>query len=43
MNIISLEQAQTIINAIFEKSRELDLRPMSAVVVEPGKVVKAFG
>ena len=33
MNIISLEQAQHIINAIFEKRRELELRPMSAVVV----------
>ena len=43
MNIITLEQANTIIAAIFEKSRELDLRPMSTVVVEPGNVVKAFG
>jgi uncharacterized protein GlcG (DUF336 family) len=42
MNIITLEQADTIIDAIFEKSRELNLRPMSAVVVEPGNVVKAF-
>ena len=43
MNIISLEQANAIIAAIFERSRELNLRPMSAVVVEPGNVVKAFG
>ena len=43
MNIISLEQANTIITAIFKKSRDLDLRPMSVVVVEPGNVVKAFG
>ena len=43
MNIIALEEATAIITAIFEKSRELDLRPMSAVVVEPGNVVKAFG
>ena len=42
MNIISLEQANTIIAAIFIKSRELNLRPMSAVVVEPGNIVKAF-
>tara|TARA_R110000787_G_scaffold20861_2_gene62147 strand:- start:591 stop:1058 length:468 start_codon:yes stop_codon:yes gene_type:complete len=42
MNIISLEQADTIIDAILEKSRELNLRPMTVVVVEPGNVVKAF-
>ena len=42
MNIISLEQANTIIAAIFIKSRELNLRPMSAVGVEPGNIVKAF-
>lgn len=42
MNIISLKQADIIIDAIFEKSRELNLRPMTAVVVEPGNVVKAF-
>ncbi len=42
MNIISLEQADKIIDAIFEKSRELNLRPMTVVVVEPGNVVKAF-
>ena len=42
MNIITLKQADIIIDAIFEKSRELNLRPMTAVVVEPGNVVKAF-
>ena len=42
MNIISLKQADMMINAIFEKSRELNLRPMTVVVVEPGNVVKAF-
>ena len=42
MNIISLGEAHTIIEAIFKKSRELGLRPMSVVVVEPGNVVKAF-
>ncbi|MDE0795347.1 MAG: heme-binding protein [Alphaproteobacteria bacterium] len=42
MNIISLKQADIIIDAIFEKSRELNLRPMTAIVVEPGNVVKAF-
>jgi uncharacterized protein GlcG (DUF336 family) len=42
MNIISLKQADIIIDAIFEKSRELHLRPMTAIVVEPGNVVKAF-
>lgn len=42
MNIITLKQADTIIDAIFARSRELNLRPMTAVVVEPGNVVKAF-
>lgn len=42
MNIISLTDAETIADAILTRSRELDLRPMSVVVVEPGNVVKVF-
>ncbi len=42
MNIISLTDAETIADAILSRSRELDLRPMSVVVVEPGNIVKVF-
>lgn len=42
MNIITLDQANSVIAAILKRSRELDLRPMSVVVVEPGNIVKAF-
>ena len=40
--MIKLDQAERIIDAILERSRELNCRPMSAVVVEPGGPVKAF-
>jgi len=40
--VIKLKQAERIIDAILERSRELHCRPMSAVVVEPGGPVKAF-
>lgn len=40
--MIKLEQAERIIDAILERGRELDCRPMSAIVVEPGGPVKAF-
>ena len=40
--MIKLEQAERIIDAILERARELNCRPMSAVVVEPGGPVKAF-
>jgi uncharacterized protein GlcG (DUF336 family) len=40
--VISLEQAERIIDAILARSRELRLRPMSVLVVEPGGPVKAF-
>ena len=33
---------QPIIDAIIKRGAELDCRPISAVVVEPGCVVKAF-
>jgi uncharacterized protein GlcG (DUF336 family) len=39
---ITLDQANRIIAAIIKRGQELDLRPISAVVVEPGCIVKAF-
>jgi uncharacterized protein GlcG (DUF336 family) len=39
---ITLEQANRIIEAIIKRGIELDCRPISAVVVEPGCIVKAF-
>ena len=40
--MIKLEQANRIIEAILQRGAELNCRPISAVVVEPGCVVKAF-
>ena len=42
MPAITLDQANRMIEAILKRGVELDLRPMSVVVVEPGCVVKAF-
>ena len=42
MSMISLAQAEKIIDCILARARELDCRPMSVVVVEPGAIVKAF-
>jgi len=42
MAAIKLDQANRIIEAIFKRGAELDCRPLSAVVVEPGCKVKAF-
>ena len=39
---IKLDQANRIIEAILKRGAELDCRPISAVVVEPGCIVKAF-
>ena len=39
---ITLSQADAIIAAILQRGRELKLRPLSVVVVEPGCIVKAF-
>lgn len=39
---ITLKQAEAIIDAIFAKAAEMKCRPMSAVVVELGAIVKAF-
>jgi len=40
--MISLEKANFIIAAIIKRGAELNCRPLSVVVVEPGCVVKAF-
>jgi uncharacterized protein GlcG (DUF336 family) len=40
--MITLQQANRIIEAIFTRARELACRPMSVIVVEPGAKVKAF-
>ena len=42
MSMITLEQANRIIEAIFTRGRELGCRPLSVVIVEPGAKVKAF-
>ena len=42
MPVITLDQANRIIDAILKRAVELNCRPISAVVVEPGCVVKAF-
>lgn len=42
MTMISLEQSNRIIEAIFARGHELGCRPLSVVVVEPGSKVKAF-
>jgi uncharacterized protein GlcG (DUF336 family) len=40
--MINLQQSNRIIEAIFARGRELNCRPLSVVVVEPGAKVKAF-
>ena len=42
MTAITLDQANRILAAILKRGVELNCRPISAVVVEPGCVVKAF-
>jgi uncharacterized protein GlcG (DUF336 family) len=42
MSAITLAQANRIITAILARGAELGCRPLSAVVVEPGCIVKAF-
>lgn len=42
MGMITLTQAECIIDAILARARELHCRPISVVVVEPGAIVKAF-
>jgi uncharacterized protein GlcG (DUF336 family) len=40
--MITLTQAETVIDAILKRGRTLACRPLSVVVVEPGAKVKAF-
>ena len=40
--MITLSQAEKIIDAIITHARKLKCRPISVVVVEPGAIVKAF-
>ena len=42
MSAITLDQANRIMAAIIKRAEELNTRPISVVVVEPGCVVKAF-
>ena len=42
MATIALAQAETIIDAILARARELQCRPMAVVVVEPGAIPKAY-
>jgi uncharacterized protein GlcG (DUF336 family) len=42
MTAVTLDQANQIIVAILKRGAEIDCRPLSVIVVEPGCVVKAF-
>ena len=42
MSIVSLAQAERIIDAVIARGAALDCRPISVIVVEPGCKVKAF-
>jgi uncharacterized protein GlcG (DUF336 family) len=42
MSEVTLDQSEKIIDAILARGRELDCRPMSVVVTDPGARVKAF-
>ena len=42
MGAITLEQANRIIAAVLKRGAEIDCRPLSVIVVEPGCKVKAF-
>jgi uncharacterized protein GlcG (DUF336 family) len=42
MSTLTLAQAEKIIDAAIARARELNCRPISVVVVEPGAIVKAF-
>ena len=42
MTAITLDQANRIIAAILKRAAEIDCRPLSVIVVEPGCKVKAF-
>jgi uncharacterized protein GlcG (DUF336 family) len=42
MSIVTLDQAERIIDAVLKRAAEIDCRPISVLVVEPGCKVKAF-
>jgi len=42
MSAVTLDQANFIIAAILERGAEIECRPLSVIVVEPGCKVKAF-
>ena len=42
MSAITLDQANRVIAAILRRAAEVDCRPLSVIVVEPGCKVKAF-
>ena len=42
MSAITLEQANRIIAAVLQRASEVQCRPISVLVVEPGCKVKAF-
>ena len=42
MSIITLSQAVKIADAVLDRARELNCRPIAVVVCEPGAIVKAF-
>jgi len=42
MTAITLDQADRLIDAILKRGADLDCRPLSVIVVEPGCKVKAF-
>jgi uncharacterized protein GlcG (DUF336 family) len=42
MTAITLDQADRLIDAVLSRGSELDCRPLSVIVVEPGCKVKAF-
>ena len=42
MSALTLDQANRIIAAILKRGAEIDCRPLSVIVVEPGCKVKAF-
>ncbi|MGE0557300.1 MAG: heme-binding protein [Burkholderiales bacterium] len=42
MALITLAQSEKIIDAVLARARELQCRPVSVVIMEPGAVIKAF-
>jgi uncharacterized protein GlcG (DUF336 family) len=42
MSAITLDQANRIIAAVLQRADEIQVRPISVLVVEPGCIVKAF-